>query len=200
MLASRSLLKKQHGCGLIPGKVPTGRAFRRKLLLTTIRRMSDSPNEAAQGTCFEGLLHLFDRNSSKEGCDLDFSCSLDGPKISTTHSDSDSDTLSTTTRGAPCCKRAARGSVVWRPTVNGPWRAMAAVDALAGRNSVENHASFPSRYARPAEAAEKEVPEVEAPEAPEPEPPAPAPEEPPPAEPEEPKPGFLGRFFGKELA
>ncbi|CAJ1366147.1 unnamed protein product [Effrenium voratum] len=89
MLASRSLLKKQHGCGLIPGKVPTGRAFRRKLLLTTIRRMSDSPNEAAQGTCFEGLLHLFDRNSSKEGCDLeDFSCSLDGPKISTTHSDS----------------------------------------------------------------------------------------------------------------
>ncbi|CAJ1386756.1 unnamed protein product, partial [Effrenium voratum] len=84
----RSLLKKQHGCGLIPGKVPTGRAFRRKLLLTTIRRMSDSPNEAAQGTCFEGLLHLFDRNSSKEGCDLDFSCSLDGPKISTTHSDS----------------------------------------------------------------------------------------------------------------
>ncbi|CAK9048353.1 unnamed protein product [Durusdinium trenchii] len=109
MLVSRSLLKQQGGCGeskpSAPSK-PSGRAFRRKMLCTTIHRISESPTPASGslGSCFQGLDFLFGRQSAKTIGDREsIECEKAVPtKIDTPLTDSDSETLSTMTRGTSC--------------------------------------------------------------------------------------------------
>eukprot|EP00434_Breviolum_minutum_P008078 symbB.v1.2.007123.t1/scaffold430.1/size206084/18 len=90
MLVSRSVLKKQSGCGSetsgFSSKKPSGRAFRRKMLVTAIHRISDSPMPTASSTGTGRLSDCEDR------------VPFDTPKKIGTPTDSDSETMSTMTR------------------------------------------------------------------------------------------------------
>ena len=106
MLVSRSVLKKQSGCGSetsgFSSKKPSGRAFRRKMLVTAIHRISESPMPTASstGSCFEGLCLFFGTKKDRTGrlSDCEDRVPFDTPKKIGTPTDSDSETMSTMTR------------------------------------------------------------------------------------------------------
>eukprot|EP00435_Cladocopium_sp_Y103_P030946 s474_g7.t1 len=112
MLVSRSLLKKQQGGYGLESKSthtphkPSGRAFRRQMLVTAIHRISESPmpTSSSKGCCFDGLSLLFtgatdkkDRSGRISDCE-DKGCFDSPKKIETPLTDSDSETMSTMTR------------------------------------------------------------------------------------------------------